>query len=464
MMHDDADLIDRVSRLVNNNKQLKELVEKLRSENESLKKKNHKVNGIDQNKLFTSGKTMGIKSEMVHRFNMATVLYASIDGFQKLSREKDQLPHVDTLDQVYIEFDSIVNEFKVLKIKTLGDAYMCAGGIPDKNIINPVQIVHLALRMADYLNTIKLHSKEKFIWDISIGVHTGPVVANISGKKMKNVDIKGDTVNIASRIHNSAQPGEVLVSAMTYEAIKEFFLCEIAGNLPIKYKGDIGLYKVKSLKPQFTDVPGSVFPNEYFYIQFKLIQFTDIQEIILDMLEHELPENLYYHNVKHTVDVVTEVELIGWAENITPEEMLLLKTAALFHDAGHTISYQDHEEQGCLLVRKFLPDYGYTEEQIARICELIMATKMPPEPKNLLEQIICDADLDYLGRSDFIPVSYNLYKEFHERSMIGSLNEWNKLQIKFISRHAYNTKTARALREINKQKQIERIKELIKEV
>ncbi len=462
-MHDDADLVDRVSRLVTNNKQLIELVEKLRAENESLKKETRKMNGVDHQKIFSTGETMGIKSEMVHRFNMVTVLYASIDGFQKLSREKDQMVHVDALDRVFIEFDKIVDEFKVLKIKTLGDSYMCAGGIPDRNITNPVQIVHLALRMADYLKTIKQKNNDKFIWNISIGVHTGPVVANISGKKMKNFDIKGDTVNISSRIHNSANPGEVLVSAMTYEAIKEFFQCENAGSLPIKYKGDIGLYRVESLKHQFTDTPGSVSPNKYFNIQYKLIQFTDIQEIILDMLEHELPKNLHYHNVKHTVDVVTEVELIGWAENINAEEMLLLKTAALFHDAGHTISYQDHEEKGCLLVRKFLPDYGYTEEQITRICELIMATKMPPEPKNLLEQIICDADLDYLGRSDFIPVSYNLYKEFHERNMIGSLNEWNKLQIKFISGHAYNTKTARALREINKQKQIERIKELIKE-
>ena len=108
-----------------------------------------------------------------------------------------------------------------------------------------------------------------------------------------------------------------------------------------------------------------------------------------------------------------------------------------------------------------LPKYGYSEDQIDRICEIIMATKLPPNPKNLLEEIICDADLDYLGRTDFIPVSNTLYKELHEQNKIGSLNQWNKLQVKFISGHQYFTKTARSLREVNKQKQIERISRLI---
>jgi len=170
---------------------------------------------------------------------------------------------------------------------------------------------------------------------------------------------------------------------------------------------------------------------------------------------------LFYHNVKHTVDVVTEVELIGWAEGVSDEEILLLKAAGLFHDAGHTIAYKDHEMYGTKLAREILPKFGYSVEMIDRICEIIMATKLPPQPGNLLEDIICDADLDYLGRSDFIPVSNTLYKELKVQNMIGSLNDWNKLQVKFISGHQYFTETARNLREVNKQKQIERISRLI---
>jgi len=92
-----------------------------------------------------------------------------------------------------------------------------------------------------------------------------------------------------------------------------------------------------------------------------------------------------------------------------------------------------------------------------------MSTQWPPKPKNLLESIICDSDLDYFGRSDFIPVSNTLYEELKEQNKIGTLNDWNKLQVKFISGHQYFTKTARSLREVNKQKQIERISELITE-
>ena len=140
---------------------------------------------------------------------------------------------------------------------------------------------------------------------------------------------------------------------------------------------------------------------------------------------------------------------------------MLLKTAGLFHDAGHTVAYDNHEFFGTEIVRAMLPEYSYTQAQIDRICEIIMSTRLPPKPKNLLEDIICDSDLDYLGRSDFIPVSNTLYEELKAQNKIGALNDWNKLQVKFISGHQYFTKTARSLREVNKKLQIERIQSLI---
>jgi hypothetical protein len=273
--------------------------------------------------------------------------------------------------------------------------------------------------------------------------------------------LKGDTVNIANRVEAVSGNGMITISVMTYELVKEFFDCGYFGRLPVKYKGDLQMYKVIGLKPELSAFREGVLPNELFRIKFGLIQFTDIQEIILDKLEKELPDYLYYHNVKHTVDVVTEVELIGWAEGCTDEEILVLKTAALFHDAGHTVAYDNHEYFGAQLARKMLPMYNYTTEQIERICSIIMATSLPPKPTNLLESIICDSDLDYLGRSDFIPVSNTLYEELKVLNKMGSLNDWNKIQVRFISGHQYFTETARSLREVNKQLQIERIQSLI---
>jgi hypothetical protein len=300
-------------------------------------------------------------------------------------------------------------------------------------------------------------------WDLKIGIHSGPVTAAISGRKKINYDIKGDTVNTASRIEAISDNGAVLISVMTYELVKEFFDCEYYGKLPVKYKDDLQIYKVKGLKPGFSLDNDGVNPNESFRIKFGLIQFTDIQEIILDKLEMDLPGYLFYHNVKHTVDVVTEVELIGWAEGCSDEEILLLKTAGLFHDVGHVIAYDNHEFHGTQIAREMLPQFNYTPEQIEKICSLIMSTKLPPKPTNLLESIMCDADLDYLGRSDFIPVSNTLYEELKAQNKMGSLNDWNKIQVKFISGHQYFTKTARGLREVNKKLQIERIQDLISE-
>jgi class 3 adenylate cyclase len=396
---------------------------------------------------------------------MATVLFADIHGFSRLVEGMNSSSVMDELDEINVEFEAIVTRFKIEKIKTIGDTYMCAGGIPVKNITNPVDVVMAAIEMRNFLEKyeIKKRGINNRIWDLKIGIHSGPVTAAISGRKKINYDIKGDTVNTASRIEAVSDSGMILISVMTYELVKEFFNCEYFGKLPVKYTDDLQMYKVKGLKPEFSVNGEGVVPNESFRIKFGLIQFTDIQEIILDKLEMDLPGYLFYHNVKHTVDVVTEVELIGWAEGCSDEEILLLKTAALFHDAGHIVAYDNHEFYGTQIAMEMLPGFNYTPDQIERICSIIMSTKLPPKPTNLLENIICDSDLDYLGRSDFIPVSNTLYEELKAQNKMGSLNDWNKIQVKFISGHQYFTKTARSLREINKKLQIERIQSLITE-
>ena len=460
----EKELVRRIAKLAKHNQKLRNKLKELQDLSEKTGKENEKfkalLSQIDPDKL------SGLKKETQQQvliFKMSTVLFAEIQGITNTTHDLDPDLLLDELDEIFFEFSAKVKKYNIEKIKTIGDTFMCAGGIPVKNITNPVEVVLAALEMKDFVNKYEKiqKSRNEKVWKIKFGVHTGPVVAEFMGKKKISYDIKGDTVNTASRIQSNAEEGKVIISVMTYELVKEFFNCEYFGRIPAKYKGDMDLYEVKGLKSEFTEDENGVVPNHAFKVKFGLIQFSDMQEIILDKLEKELPDHLYYHNVKHTVDVVTEVELMGWAEGVSDEEILLLKTAGLFHDAGHTIGYQDHELHGTKLTSEILPKYGYTIEMIDRINEIIMATKLPPKPGNLLEEIICDADLDYLGRSDFIPVSNTLYKELKEQNMIGSLNDWNKLQVKFISGHQYFTETARNLREVNKQKQIERISRLI---
>lgn len=460
-----GELVKRIARLARQNqeleqdiKKLQKLIEKITAENESLKALSRK----SQAEPLREGPE-SVKKDRSLKFNMTTVLFAEIRAVSKAIEQLDPVSIMDELDEIFYEFDSIASKYKIEKIKTIGDTFMCAGGIPSKNITNPVEVLMAALEMRNCLEDFEARKRgsARGIWELKIGIHTGPVTAAITGKKKITYDIKGDTVHSASRIKTFSDHGSILISVMTYELVKEFFDCEFSGKLPVKYKGNLEMYRVTGLKPDLSVDGNGRLPNKMFRTKFGLIQFTDIQEIILDKLEKELPDHLFYHNIKHTVDVVTEVELIGWAEGCTEEEILLLKTAALFHDAGHTVAYDDHEFHSAGLARAMLPGYNYTAEQIDTISSVILATKLPPRPTNLLEQIICDSDLDYLGRSDFIPVSNTLFEELKARNKMTDLNEWNKMQIRFISGHQYFTGTARSLREVNKQLQIERIQSLV---
>lgn len=449
------ELVKRIAKLARQNQELEGQVKKLVKQNEKLTDENDKL------KAHTPEVPQGTEKSI--KFNMATVLFADIHGSSKVIEGMDSVSVMDELDEIFYEFESISEKYKIEKIKTIGDTFMCAGGIPVKNITNPIDVVMAAMEMRNYLEKYEQEKRggQKRIWDLKTGIHTGPVTATISGKKKISYDIKGDTVHNASRLEALSENGSILISVMTYELVKEFFDCEYYARLPVKYKGDLQIYRVRGLKPEFSIDGSGITLNASFRIKFGLIQFTDMQEMILDKLERELPGYVFYHNVKHTVDVVTEVELIGWAEGCTDEEILLLKTAALFHDTGITISFDNHEFLGAEYAKKILPGYNYSPEQIDKICSLILATKLPPKPETLLEEIICDSDLDYLGRSDFIPVSNALFEELKAQNKMKDLNEWNKMQVKFISGHQYFTNTARSLREVNKQLQIERIESLI---
>ena len=399
-----------------------------------------------------------------YHYNMVTVLFSDIQGFTKISEQMDSELLIDELDKFFLQFDTVVEKYNIEKIKTIGDAYMCAGGIPLKNRTNPVEVVLAAFEMQHFMKELKETAdvSTKHIWDLRIGIDTGPVIAGVLGKSKISYDIWGGTVNTASRMEASSESGKINITENTYMLIKDFFICQYRGKMPVKYKGEIDMYFVEGFKPELAkDLKGQT-PNEQFFTQLQLLRVNDVEEFVLSKLEDGLPDNLYYHNVKHTIDVVTQVELIGRAEGVDDQEMLILKTAALIHDMGHLVNYDTHEEESVKLAKKILPEYNYTNAQIKQICELIKVTQMPPRPKNLLEEIMCDADLDYLGRTDFVPVSINLYKELAERNKIDSILEWNQMQLKFIKNHQYFTETAQKLREVNKKNQLQKIQEEIK--
>jgi len=191
------------------------------------------------------------------------------------------------------------------------------------------------------------------------------------------------------------------------------------------------------------------------------MQLELVTTFVLDMLRSELSPSFTYHNVDHTKDVMRAVKEIGSLEQVDDDELQLLLTAALFHDAGFLISAKDHEMHSCDIAGRHLPHYGYTNGQLEEICQLIMATKMPQQPKNHLEEIICDADLDYLGRNDFFDISKTLYEEMKILGSIASFKEYLILQLDFLSEHRYFTSAAKDLRNEVKEKNLIKTKSLL---
>jgi class 3 adenylate cyclase len=393
------------------------------------------------------------------KYKQVSVLFSDVQGFTHIAENMSPDMLIDELNVVFKAFDDICDIYGIEKIKTIGDAFMCAGGVPKANRTNPVDIILAALKMQD--NIINHKEQFKYKWAIRIGIHTGPVVAGVVGSKKFTYDIWGDTVNIASRMESSSIAGEINVSGITYDLVKDYFICEYRGKLPVKYKGEIDMYFIKSIKPDFSVDGKGIEPNHKFWLKLQFLRFEDLEEFVLSKLEHALPNNLYYHNVKHTIDVMVQVEILGLGEGVSREEMLILKTTALFHDYGFVSGYDDHEELSAKHANEILPNFKYSREQIDTICKLILATKFPPNPTTKLEKIICDADLDYLGRSDFIPVSQNLFRELYERGKIRSIEEWNKMQYEFIRVHQYYTETAKKMRNVKKTNQMDELDRMI---
>jgi len=180
------------------------------------------------------------------QFDEVTVMFTDFKGFTQISEKLTPTELVAEIHTCFKAFDSIIEKYNIEKIKTIGDSYMCAGGLPVTNTTNAVDVVNAALKiqqfMQQHLQHRKAEGKEPF--EIRIGVHTGPVVAGIVGVKKFAYDIWGDTVNIASRMESSGEAGKVNISSGTYELVKGEFKCEHRGKIKAKNKGEIDMYFV----------------------------------------------------------------------------------------------------------------------------------------------------------------------------------------------------------------------------
>jgi len=191
------------------------------------------------------------------------------------------------------------------------------------------------------------------------------------------------------------------------------------------------------------------------------MDYPAAKAFILGKLERGLSKDLYYHGLHHTLDVLNVTIQLCASENISPYETVLLKTAALYHDSGFLTNNTNHEKHGCEIVRKHLLQFHYSPKEIEKICGMIMATKIPQSPKNILEEIICDADLDYLGRNDFETIGNTLFKELKAYKVLSTEEQWNRMQVSFLQGHTFFTQTNKKTRDPVKQKHLQGLKEIV---
>jgi predicted metal-dependent HD superfamily phosphohydrolase len=186
--------------------------------------------------------------------------------------------------------------------------------------------------------------------------------------------------------------------------------------------------------------------------------FQAAEKAVKAKLERELPSGLTYHGIHHTFDVLQAGLLIAETEKVSKKDVHILRLAIWLHDSGFTRTYKGHEEAGCDIAKEMLPAFRISMEDIEVICGLIRATKIPQTPDTLLERIICDADLDYLGRDDVYEIADTLYQEI--KNKIGKLkeNDWNELQISFLEAHNYFTKFSKKHRAPSKTRYLKELK------
>ncbi len=181
-------------------------------------------------------------------YKLVTVLFTDFKGFTQIAEKLSPKEVIENLNTCFLAFDEICEKYNLEKIKTIGDAYMCAGGLPIANETNPINVVKAGLEMQVWMQNWKLEKQKnnQNAWELRLGIHSGEVIAGVVGKKKFVYDIWGDTVNLASRMESSGEIGQVNISETTYQLVKNEFQCTFRGKIQAKNKGEINMYFVEN--------------------------------------------------------------------------------------------------------------------------------------------------------------------------------------------------------------------------
>jgi adenylate cyclase len=357
----------------------------------------------------------------------ATILFSDIRGFTSMSETMAPNEVVETLNDYFNLMIEIIFKYNGTLDKIIGDALMVIYGAPNSTEKDTENAVLTAIEMQEKLIEFNqqriIHSK----LPITIGI-----------------GINGDSVNLASRLCSVAKSDEIIVSDAVWKQIKTNKVFKNRKLNPVKVKGKAKPIEIKEIlykRPEFN-----------YEVAYRMIE---------DFLINHLPKEYTYHTIHHIRDVVLQSERIAKKEKINKEDIADLKLAAWLHDVGYIWEPARHEARGAEYATTVLNAMDFPAQKINRITGMIMATKIPQSPKNLLEQIICDADLDYLGREGYEENSLLLLQELRLKKEVTEL-DWLKIQDQFLTKHAYFTKTSNTTRNKLKAEVLAKIKSKLK--
>lgn len=208
------------------------------------------------------------------KFDDVSVLFMDIEKFTEFAERISDQALVKELHVIFSKFDSIVKQTGLEKIKTIGDAYMCAGGLPEENKTHAVDVIITGLQFLNFISERRelFERESKKYWRIRIGIHSGSVLAGVVGEWKFTYDIWGDTVIIASRMEQSGQPGKINISQSTYEKVKDFFVCDYRGKVSAKNKGEMDMYIIDQIQPHLSVDGKGLVCNEKFFDLYKQLE------------------------------------------------------------------------------------------------------------------------------------------------------------------------------------------------
>lgn len=206
-------------------------------------------------------------------YQSATVMFTDFVGFTRIAERMSPRELIDELDKCFSYFDQVTEKYRLEKLKTIGDSFMCAGGLPRANRTHAIDCCLAALEIRNFMEQMRGIKAAQGLdyWELRIGIHTGPLVAGVVGHRKFAYDVWGDTVNTASRLESAGIAGEINISEGTYREVRPFFACEPRGHIAAKNKGTIDMHLVKGIAPPYSQHGDGRVPNENFRNLYKSI-------------------------------------------------------------------------------------------------------------------------------------------------------------------------------------------------